>query len=96
MFSSKTHYADKCYGFSEERVICRWKCSLWKLAWKQFILYFTFFVTISLFYRRVDDIYILWGNFAHFEILIRKVCSEDQQKEFEKLIHWARYNIALY
>ena len=54
MYSSKGHYADKCYGFSEERVICRWKCSLWKLAWKQFILYFSCFVTISLLYRWRD------------------------------------------
>ena len=49
--NGKSHYADKCYGLSDDRVICRWKCSIWKLAWKQFIFYIIWFLLVTVIYR---------------------------------------------
>jgi len=38
-------------GMGESRVMCRWKCSLWKLLWQELLCYTILFLLISVIYR---------------------------------------------
>ena len=81
---------DKCYGLSEERIICRWKCSLWKLVLKELIIYAFLFLSISLIYRQGH--WLQWTSESQpkFKIYYRKVLSLPEQDQFEALIKWSR------
>ena len=50
----KRNVFDRCYGISEERIICRWKCSLWKLVLKELFIYGIIFLSVSLLYRSTN------------------------------------------
>jgi len=41
----------KPQNYGENRIMFRWRCSLWRLIWRELILYTGAFLVVSLIYR---------------------------------------------
>lgn len=61
----RTTFSDRVLG--ESRVMCRWRSSLWKLLWKELLVYTLAFLVISFIYRWALSL----EHQVQFELLVR-------------------------
>ena len=67
--------------------VCRWRCSLWRLIWRELILYTGAFMVISLLDRQSLPTCRLESQ---LKMNSRYCLEKEKQMDFEKLIRWCR------
>ena len=76
-------------GEGEDRVLCRWRCSLWKLIWRELLGYTATYLLISVLYRMALG--------PHHQVRTELFCFMDTfslQEVMGALILWCREQLS--